>query len=258
MSILKQTKINKLLKKWPTGTVFLSSKLKENDISRQLLGRYKKTGWIESIGTGAVIRSEDIVDCYGGIYALQTQANLSVHVGGRTALSLQGKGHYLEMNPSKIILIGDKKDYLPLWFKDHDWMISIEYISTSFLPPNMGLIDLERKNFSVKISNPARALFECLHLAPKHQELFECYEFMESLGNLRPQSVQELLENCTSIKVKRLFLYLAEKCQHAWVDFLDLSRIDLGSGKRHLEKNGIYIHKYKITVPKELEKSENL
>ena len=111
-------------------------------------------------------------------------------------------------------------------------------------------------NFSVKISSPARAIMECLYLAPHHQDLFECYELMEGMNDLRVKSVQELLEHCSSVKVKRLFLYLADKFKHPWLEFIDLCNIDLGSGTRSLVKNGRYIDKYKIIVPKEFEKNE--
>lgn len=67
----------------------------------------------------------------------------------------------------------------------------------------------------------------------------------------RPQTVQELLEQCTSVKVKRLFLYLAEKAGHEWAKYLDLSKVDLGKGKRALVKGGEYVTKYQMTVPKE-------
>ena len=76
---------------------------------------------------------------------------------------------------------------------------------------------------------------------------------MEGLNNLRPALVQSLLEACQSVKVKRLFLYLAEKSNHDWFTYLDLSKIDLGSGKRSIVKDGVYISRYQITVPKELE-----
>lgn len=42
------------------------------------------------------------------------------------------------------------------------------------------------------------------------------FELMEGLNNLRPNQVQDLLEKCESVKVKRLFLYLAEKAGHEW------------------------------------------
>ena len=45
------------------------------------------------------------------------------------------------------------------------------------------------------------------------------------------QVVQKLLEMCRFVKVKRLFMYMAEKHRHPWVEKLDLSRIDFGKGK---------------------------
>ena len=52
------------------------------------------------------------------------------------------------------------------------------------------------------------------------------------------------------------FLYMAEKASHYWFDMLDLDKIDLGTSKLQLVNNGIYIKKYKITVPKELNEYE--
>lgn len=90
---------------------------------------------------------------------------------------------------------------------------------------------------------------ECLYLAPVYQELTECYELMESMNNLRPGVVQELLEQCSSIKVKRLFLCLADRIKHEWFNYLDTSKIDLGKGKRSIVKNGSWDAKYQITIP---------
>jgi hypothetical protein len=254
MSTNNQTKLNKLLQATPPGVVLQSSWLSIQGYSLDLQQRYKRSHWLQSIGSGAVIRTGDKVDYHGGLYALQTQSGLSVHVGGRSALALLGRAHYLDMGTSQIMLFGGAKEKLPAWFMHHDWTVKLHYFPTSFLPANMGLMEFDKGSFSVKISTPARAMLEALYLSPKHQELFECYELMEGLNNLRPKVVQELLEHCTSVKVKRLFLYLAEKCHHDWLEFVDLSKVDLGSGTRSLLKDGAYIGKYKITVPKEFEK----
>ena len=93
---------------------------------------------------------------------------------------------------------------------------------------------------------------ECLYLVPKYQDLSECYELMEGLNNLRPKEVQKLLEACTSVKVKRLFLFLADKVGHVWLKHIDFNQIDLGKGKRSIIKGGTYIPKYQITVNNEL------
>jgi hypothetical protein len=55
------------------------------------------------------------------------------------------------------------------------------------------------------------------------------------------------------VKVKRLFLYLADKVGHDWLSYISLDKVDLGSGKRAIVNDGVYVSKYQITVPKELE-----
>ena len=72
---------------------------------------------------------------------------------------------------------------------------------------------------------------------------------MEGSTNLRPKVVQSLLENCNSIKVKKLFLYLAEKCNLPWLTKLDLDQINLGGGKRKIGEGGVFDSKYMISVP---------
>ena len=79
---------------------------------------------------------------------------------------------------------------------------------------------------------------------------------MEGLTTLKPSTVQQLLEHCKSVKVKRLFLYLAEKADHAWVKYINPEEIELGSGKRSIIKGGVYNVKYQMTVDKELEKKQ--
>jgi len=150
-------------------------------------------------------------------------------------------------------LFGASGEKLPTWFKKHDWGVQPDYYESSFLSPDLGLTEVEIKSFSIKVSGAPRAIMECLYLAPLKQELMECFELMEGLNNIPPKQVQNLLENCQSVKVKRLFLYMAEKADHSWFKQLDLSKVDLGKGKRSIVKNGVLIDKYGITVPKELE-----
>ena len=250
MSTEATTKINQLLQSQPAGIVLQSNWLTSQGYSLDLQKRYKKSNWFESIGTGAIIRTGDQVGYEGGIYALQKQSGSSVHPAGRTALSFLGKTHYLELSSNKAVVFGDKNESLPRWFLKRKWDTKIDYYQSSFLPMDVGLTEVELKNFSIKVSGAERAMMECLYLAPKKQELMECLEIMEGLNNMRPNVVQTLLEKCQSVKVKRLFLYMAEKCGHEWFQYLDTSKVDLGKGKRSMVINGIYIPKYMITVPK--------
>ena len=251
MSTVNYSKLNNLLSSTPDGVVLLTSWLREQGYSPELIKRYRSSGWLKSIGVGANIRARDSVNCYGALYALQNQCGSSIHVGGRTALALLGSSQYLELNPKRIVLFASGNDKrLPLWFKNFDWGIEPKLHSSDFLPPDFDLEDFSVKGFAIKISGKIRAIMECLYLAPHHQEVVECYELMEFMYNLHPKYVQEALEKCNSIKVKRLFLYLAEKANHPWLKYLDMHRIDLGSGNRKIVSGGFLDKKYQITVPK--------
>lgn len=252
MTLQAETKINKLLQSWPNGTVALNEWLEANGVSRGVRQDYERTKWIESIDRGAFKRGGDDIDWYGGLYALQQQAGSKIHVGARTALGLLGRAHYLELNQQVAHLFAPNKTTLPAWFKNYNWSVTPELHNTDFLPPDIGLTTVNHKLFEVKISGQARAIMECLYLAPKHLELVEAYQLMEGLDSLRPVTAQALLSACRSIKVTRLFLYMAEKAGNVWFKHLDIKNIDQGSGARAIVKDGVYIDKYKITVPREL------
>jgi hypothetical protein len=94
-------------------------------------------------------------------------------------------------------------------------------------------------------------ILEYLDELPKSSSYAEAKEIMENMISLSPSMVQNLLESCTSLKVKRLFLHLGEKINHPWFKKLNLDVIDLGSGKRVIFENGVLDKKYNITVPKD-------
>jgi hypothetical protein len=252
MATHKALKIKRLLDLHKTGTVLLASWLEKHDISRSLQTHYRRSGWLTSVGTGAFKRPNDTVSWQGGLYAIQQQGGLPIHAGALTALSLQGYSQYLRFGGERVYLFSPRGVKLPAWFKKHDWGVPVRHISTSFLPTDLGLLDWQEPNFSIRISAPERAILECLDHAPKEFDLMECYQVMESLVNLRPDTVTQLLKQCTSVKAKRLFLYLAEKANHHWLPFVNTTGLDLGSGGRSLSKGGVYVAKYNLVVPREL------
>lgn len=259
MTTHNDKKLKTLLDSHKDGAVCLAAWLKKKGISRDLQQYYCKSGWLEPVGRGAFKRPNDDIGWQDALQSLINQAGLNVHVGGMTALSQQGAGHYVRLGKEKVYLFSPSGVSLPAWFNNYDWGVDIEHIKTSFLPTNEateGAFNMQpdsQQEFSTKMfSSPERAILECLYLAPKRQDLVECYQVMEGLVNLRPKVVQALLEACTSIKVKRLFLYMAEKVDHQWLEYVDLSEVTLGKGDRSIVKNGAYIAKHKIAVPKEL------
>lgn len=219
-------------------------------IGRNLINKYKRSGWLTPIGAGAYILSRDNVRWPGAVYAMQKQLKSSVHVGGKTALQLRGAAHYLPVDLKRIYLFGGAGEKLPSWFKSYDWGVEVNYSMTTLFQTSSGFVEEDYGTFSINVSSPERAILEVLYLVPGKQTFEESSLLMENLITLRPLVVRELLENCNSIKVKRLFMLLAEKHGHAWVDKIDLSRISLGSGKRVVVKGGGLDNKYQITVPK--------
>lgn len=259
MTAEKRKKLMNFLNLHKPGTVCLSPWLETQGISRDLQKYYRKAGWLESVGRGAYKRPGEQVEWEGALYALQEQAGLAIHIGGPTALSKQGSNQYIRLGEETIFLFSPLNVKLPAWFKKHDWGVKLEHTNTGFLPKQLGMGEVIRMGFSspaspfnLKISDPERAIMECLYLAPKNQSLVETYEILEGLVNLRPKLVQRLLEECRSIKVKRLFLYMAEKAGHKWLQFVDSSKIELGAGDRSIVPEGVYVAKHRISVPKEL------
>jgi predicted transcriptional regulator of viral defense system len=252
MTTQNEYKLKTLFKELQPGCIVTSAWLSEMGISKDLKKYYLKSGWLEALGRGAYKKPGDHVEWQGALNAIQKHSETKVHIGGLSALSLQGFSHYFRLNSETLYLFTPANTKLPKWLSDYSWNYKLFHKQSNFLPDNVGLRQIEVKSISVKISTPERAILECLLLAPQMFDLVECYQLFEGLVNLKPKLISELLNHCSSIKVKRLFLYMAEKINHQWFQFLKTDNIDLGKGSRSLADSGIYNAKYMISIPKEL------
>ncbi len=246
------SKINRLLRIWPHGAVAVLRWLQQQGIYQQLVHAYEKSAWIRRIGQGAYVRVGDTIHWTGGLYAMQAQMGLLVHVGGKTALEMQGYAHYLPFGKGAVVaLFGTPGTRLPVWFRQYDWGVELRYITTRLFDDAMdaGLTQKDLGSYAVTISTPERAIMEVMYSLPRDASFEEVALLMEGLTTLRPRMLQGLLEQCRSVKVKRLFMYLAEDCHHAWVQKLDVSKVNMGKGKRMLVKGGRFNAKYNLTVP---------
>jgi hypothetical protein len=238
---------------YPKGLVLLSSWLVSKGYPYELQQQYRRSGWIKSIGKGAMLKSGDPLLLSGALAAIQSQVNINLHLGGRSALELNGVAHYLQLTSPEATLFSFGKSKLPSWFTNNKWDVDYIVFRTSlFNDDTIGLTDYQDAGIMMKISSSGRAMMECLSLCPTEFSLTEAYELMEGLSTLRPKQVQELLENCKSIKTKRLFLYFAERLGHSWLKYVNQAKINLGSGNRSLANNGVLIPKYNLVLPKEL------
>jgi hypothetical protein len=254
MSSENKTKINQLLTQWPVGTVAVQPWLTHKGYYQQLVAGYIHSSWLVRVGRGAFARAGDKFDWTGGLYAIQQQIGLSIHAGGETALQLQGYGHFLPLGAAPVWLFGQPGEKLPAWYKQYDWGRQLRYFTTSVLgvgeDARLELTDFQVKDsYTIRISSPERAILEVLYHVHDGDGFEHARLLMEGLTTLRPAVVNKLLAASDSVKVNRLFMYLAEHQGHAWVKRLDLSDVDFGSGKRVIVKGGYLDSKYQITVP---------
>ncbi len=92
-----------------------------------------------------------------------------------------------------------------------------------------------------------------LNEVPAKISLEHADQLIQGMTSLSPRTVQALLEACTNVKVKRLFLWFASKHNYTWFSKLNTERISLGSGNRAIVKGGELDKTYKITVPKDFQ-----
>jgi hypothetical protein len=212
LSLQDRTKLNLLLQAVPRNGIATTARLQDLRISPQLARKYVQNGWLRRLGVGAFARAGESPDWLGGIHALQSQLGLTVH----------------------------------------DWTVTVLHRCLGLFSslPDDGTTQFDCGGFSVRISPPERAILEELHLVQSNSALEHALLLMEGLSTLRPSALQQLLVRCTSVKAKRLLLWAGERCQHSWMARLDVTKVDLGTGKRQVFKGGVLDPKYLITVPK--------
>jgi hypothetical protein len=108
-------------------------------------------------------------------------------------------------------------------------------------------IGLEKQN-EVILSSRELAFAEMAELVPKKVSYEEFYKTLELAPNLRSDVLQHVLENCTSIKAKKVFLAAADTLSYQWFKKLNLTKIKISDSVLQLVKNGVYNSKYKIYV----------
>ena len=275
MSERNKSKLNRLGQLLPEGLLVDAAWLEERGYYRSLRARYVAGGWLAQPVRGVYRRPRGEPGWEQLLISLQTLLGFPVSIGGRTALELQGYAQYVPRSQKRIHLYSDKK--LPSWLDKLPLdQVFIRHNRQRFLPlckqPDETL-SLGRSKAKSKVLNgelralpwgqwdwplvmstPERACLELLDELPRYDTFHMADMIMEGLVNLSPRRMQALLEQTTSVKVKRLFLFFADRHRHQWFSRIDQGAIDLGSGKRMLAKGGKLDPVWQITVPAELSK----
>ncbi len=247
MTTQNGTDIKQILSESPSGTVLTAKYLNSLGVSYSLMRSYEHSLWLKRISNGAYTKLNEEADISGAIYALQNDG-LQVHEGAQSALKdFYSKMHFAK-NENVIHLFAPAGTKLPAWFKNvYCGQYSLHL--TSFLPDEIGMTERKETSFSVQIPALERALLELLYLVPEKVTVQEAYSITETVVSVKTPLMQNLLENCNSVKVKRLLLCFAENAGLQWFDALDVQKISLGSGVRSLEKGGRLYEKYGLVLP---------
>jgi hypothetical protein len=266
-------KLNQL-QQLPDGALVDAAWLERRGYSSSLRSQYVKAGWLNQPAPRVYCRGNSPLSWREAIISLQTFLESDLTVGGRSALEELGYGHYLGRR-REVHLYGPQRPpgwlaALPLevefvWHNSRRLFPDDPVVTQSddpqsgasdeplpFLPGGF-LISGGTAKWGLRLASAERALFQLLDELPGRETFHQVDMLMEGLANLSPRSLQVQLASCTSIKVKRLFFYFADRHRHAWLERLDRSDVDLGTGKRVLVKGGKLDPTYLITVPEELD-----
>lgn len=268
-------KLNRLERTLPAGLLVDARWMTRNGYSTSLRTQYVAAGWLVQPTRGTFKRPLGTLTWQNAVVSLQTLLGYPLTVGGRTALELQGFAHYLRADGSTVVHLHGP-DAPPGWlfklplaerfvFHNGGVLFTSGRVVTDpgqhlheggGVPVDVlqaGAFKLLREGeWSLIVSSPERALLELLDELPNHESFHQVDMLVEGLRNLSPGRLQRLLEDCRSVKVKRLLFWFAERHNHAWLARLDRGRIDLGKGKRMLVKGGKLDRTYLITVPEDL------
>jgi hypothetical protein len=272
------SKLNQLEKLLPEGLLVDAAWLQKRGYYGQLRAQYIKHGWLTNLAPRVYTRPRGALGWEQVVISLQSLLALPLAVGGRTALELQGYAHFLPHEEREVHLYGRRP--LPSWLPDLSLSVRFVFHQSRRLfpsdPPNRGVTSLEHRpaeplpesdrlraglvvqpwghwSWPLALSTPERALLELLDELPDRESFDHVDTLVGGLLSLRPAYLQQLLEECTSVKVKRLFFFFADRHQPAWLRHLDRARVDLGKGKRMLVRGGRLDPVYQITVPETLD-----
>ncbi|MFA5522188.1 MAG: type IV toxin-antitoxin system AbiEi family antitoxin domain-containing protein [Castellaniella sp.] len=261
--------MNHLLEKLSDTRLVSSRWLRAHGYSSSLVARYVRSGWLMSPARGVYMRKGGHLQWEGVVHSLQVGEGMPLHVGGRFALSLEGREHYLRLGDAgTITLYGPVQP--PGWLGKLPLEQRFEFLGSGKfdLPPLSFAAEVPEEVLSenglarhpvaaspnaLVYSTPERAILELCSSVADVALVYEVDALIQGMATLRPQRISRMLRYCGSIKAKRLFLALAERHRHAWFSHVSLEGVDLGRGKRALVPGGRLHSTYQITLPGDLD-----
>ena len=256
------SKKDQLILNWGDDEVHTSRWFDKYNITNQSVSQFLSKQLLRRLGGGAYVKGKDKLNWQAAISTAQNELNLPIHVGGHSALNLLGLNHYLNFKEKPpIYVIARERIRTPIWLKQNDWGVEFQFKTSKLFRNNhrsttksatnsvVGLEVFKNSKFKIKISSRERAIMELIDNLDLSESFDTLEKSFEGLTNIRSDLTQKLLETCNSIKVKRVFLFMATRLELPVIKKLKLNKINLGSGKRVIVKNGQLDKKFSITIP---------
>lgn len=242
------------------------------DFDRHALDNLIKSKQLTTLASGVYIRPGATLTWQGVVAALQTIFHTDLSVGGLSALELNGFAHYCHCRGNARSIFSAKTGcplgYTPalpsVQFVRHSGLSSIgragfvtwEYDTNERTFMTGGMLGQRASAWPFTMSSPERAYLEVLNDVPGTISFEHANQLLQGMTTLSPRRMEQLLRKCTSVKVRRLFYWMAERHSYAWLNKLPkpeaLDQLGLGSGNRVLARGGRLDPKYRITVPEEM------
>ena len=239
----------------PEGVAAPSGWLAAKGYSRQLVRKYALSGWLTPLGHGVYARAGQPVGWEGVLLGLQRLGNMPCHVGGLSALNRQGAAHFLPLGGEQRIQVMSARKP-PAWVRQMDLAPTLVFdtrrlfndqaVATAVVPLATGIRD-----WNLPMAGAEMAIMEMLNDINDQQSFTHAAQVFEGLTVLRLGVINALLDACRSIKVKRLFLFLAAHFGYLWASRLETAGLDLGKGNRQIVKGGRLDKRFLITVPED-------
>lgn len=256
MSQQRKEKLKPLLQDVPQGYLVDTAWLKAREIDRKSIHNYEKHGWLERLARGVYRRpaAEDTVhDWQTVVLSGQTLMDYDFHVGGRTALSLQGFDHYVRFSADQNVHLYGR---VPPWLKRLPGFERYHVHRRSLFNDDQLGVETGREadiitGWAITRSTPERAIFEVLDQLPDDETFHVVDTLFEGLGSARPKLLNALLTVCRKKYVRRLFFVFADRHPHGWRKYVTPEDHDLGTGSRAFVEGGRLHPVYDLTVPGE-------
>lgn len=207
-------------------------------VSPKLAARYAESGWLVRLGHGVYAYPNDNFNVSGALRLLQERV-AGLHIGGKSALALQGVRHNLAPRET-LVLWGDARFALPAWFTTRfparyvnarlfEWPDDDLASKTLHTPPGQPV--------GLRVAVPERSVLELLYDTGTRESLEESRNLFDGLRSPRKDILGRLLACCTSVKTVRLFLTWARETGVIDVDeLLAQYPVRSGSAKRWMSR----------------------